>query len=425
MSEKGKNAKDPKEAIAEEEHAPAAVQLGREAKIGLAVILSLVIVLGIVTVWRFTRPKPEAMASPAPAEAQPAAEPKSQTAEAGADSKGGLPDVPKSASPVALTPAKAAAHAESPIGDQDLFSIPPAKSEKSELPTLTARTSKPESKLQTSNSPPPRGSFMPERAATDVASPREASGQSATAAAAPGADAASLPPPPKATGDSDDRYGLKSAPSKSPAAEVGDRYADRARSSQPEDPPQNTSRWGGDAVAVEPDPAASPAQSPNASPSSPSGSVAEAEPPRGEVAVASNNLGERYHSKSPDRSTTSGLSTTNSAAGWSVSATEKPKDRPRASSAINADKGATATTTVSTRQNLQSSRAYTVVEGDTLFNIARYELGKASRWAEIYDLNRDTLGKNIADLPPGTQLILPRDEKGDTQARQPKSGLDR
>ncbi len=53
------------------------------------------------------------------------------------------------------------------------------------------------------------------------------------------------------------------------------------------------------------------------------------------------------------------------------------------------------------------SRVYVVEEGDTLFDIARYELGKASRWAEIYDLNRQTLGDDMDYLRPGTQLILP------------------
>ena len=75
--------------------------------------------------------------------------------------------------------------------------------------------------------------------------------------------------------------------------------------------------------------------------------------------------------------------------------------------------------TVSTRNQHRGGRAYTVAEGDTLFNIARYELGKASRWVEIYELNRDVLGKDFNYLTPGTQLSLPQDEKSDTLTRQP------
>jgi nucleoid-associated protein YgaU len=75
---------------------------------------------------------------------------------------------------------------------------------------------------------------------------------------------------------------------------------------------------------------------------------------------------------------------------------------------------------VSTRNQYRGGRTYTVAEGDTLFNIARYELGKASRWAEIYELNRDVLGKDFNYLAPGTQLTLPDGEKSDVIAQPPR-----
>jgi nucleoid-associated protein YgaU len=50
-----------------------------------------------------------------------------------------------------------------------------------------------------------------------------------------------------------------------------------------------------------------------------------------------------------------------------------------------------------------------VAEGDSLFDIARSELGKASRWVEIYDLNADVLGKDVDTLTPGTRIVLPDD----------------
>jgi nucleoid-associated protein YgaU len=69
-----------------------------------------------------------------------------------------------------------------------------------------------------------------------------------------------------------------------------------------------------------------------------------------------------------------------------------------------------------------AGRVYTVEDGDTLFEIARRELGKTSRWAEIYDLNRDVLGNDFDYLHPGLELILP-DEKphNDDVTRQPAS----
>lgn len=65
--------------------------------------------------------------------------------------------------------------------------------------------------------------------------------------------------------------------------------------------------------------------------------------------------------------------------------------------------------TASTRHQYAGGRTYTVEEGDTLFDIARYELGKASRWSEIHELNRDVLGDDYDLLTPGMKLLLPDD----------------
>jgi len=66
-------------------------------------------------------------------------------------------------------------------------------------------------------------------------------------------------------------------------------------------------------------------------------------------------------------------------------------------------------------------RVYVVQEGDTLFDIARFELGKASRWAEIYDLNREALGSDFDHLTPGMQLALPQDRPSGTVTERPDS----
>ncbi len=80
---------------------------------------------------------------------------------------------------------------------------------------------------------------------------------------------------------------------------------------------------------------------------------------------------------------------------------------------------------VGLRSSGRGGRTYTVVEGDTLFNIARNELGKATRWAEIYDLNREVLGKDFNYLTPGTQLTLPEGPKTDVTAQPPSDSLRR
>lgn len=79
-----------------------------------------------------------------------------------------------------------------------------------------------------------------------------------------------------------------------------------------------------------------------------------------------------------------------------------------------------------------SVRPYEVQAGDTLFDIARYELGDAKRWPEIYQLNRVALGADIDYVKPGTKLMLPMDAtleaapegdgyRGDILTRKPGS----
>jgi nucleoid-associated protein YgaU len=69
-------------------------------------------------------------------------------------------------------------------------------------------------------------------------------------------------------------------------------------------------------------------------------------------------------------------------------------------------------------------RTYIVQEGDTLSSIARSELGKVSRWPDIYQLNRQALGKDWDYLTPGMRLVLPiRDtQPGDRTTRRDDGG---
>ena len=58
-------------------------------------------------------------------------------------------------------------------------------------------------------------------------------------------------------------------------------------------------------------------------------------------------------------------------------------------------------------RSLSGRRVYVVQEGDSLFDIARFELGAASKVADLIELNRDVLGDQINYLTPGMQLVLP------------------
>ncbi|MFN3430726.1 MAG: LysM peptidoglycan-binding domain-containing protein, partial [Candidatus Sericytochromatia bacterium] len=51
--------------------------------------------------------------------------------------------------------------------------------------------------------------------------------------------------------------------------------------------------------------------------------------------------------------------------------------------------------------------AYTVRPGDTLSAIAARTLGSASRWRELYELNRVAVGPNPGALKVGTRLRMP------------------
>jgi nucleoid-associated protein YgaU len=58
------------------------------------------------------------------------------------------------------------------------------------------------------------------------------------------------------------------------------------------------------------------------------------------------------------------------------------------------------------------AQRYTVEAGDTLSHIARRFYGKASRWREIFEANRDQL--DDPDLiRPGQVLLIPADDDND------------
>jgi nucleoid-associated protein YgaU len=53
------------------------------------------------------------------------------------------------------------------------------------------------------------------------------------------------------------------------------------------------------------------------------------------------------------------------------------------------------------------TKTYTVDSGDNLSAIAKQELGDANRWREIYELNKELIGKNPDLIQPGMELKLP------------------
>ncbi|MDQ2951905.1 MAG: LysM peptidoglycan-binding domain-containing protein [Chloroflexota bacterium] len=54
---------------------------------------------------------------------------------------------------------------------------------------------------------------------------------------------------------------------------------------------------------------------------------------------------------------------------------------------------------------------YTVKSGDSLSDVAEERLGDAKRWREIYDANKDVIGKNPDLIQPGMELEIPDKEE--------------
>ena len=76
------------------------------------------------------------------------------------------------------------------------------------------------------------------------------------------------------------------------------------------------------------------------------------------------------------------------------------------------------TTTTTPAATKKTAKTYTVKKGDCLYNIAKAQLGKASRWTEIYNLNKSVIestakkyGRKSSSnghwIYPGTVLTLP------------------
>lgn len=58
-----------------------------------------------------------------------------------------------------------------------------------------------------------------------------------------------------------------------------------------------------------------------------------------------------------------------------------------------------------------ASYSYTVQKGDSLWKIAKKQMGSGTRWAEIYEANRDTVS-DPAKIYPGQLLAIPTDDAG-------------
>ncbi|WP_220353022.1 LysM peptidoglycan-binding domain-containing protein, partial [Halobacillus trueperi] len=63
----------------------------------------------------------------------------------------------------------------------------------------------------------------------------------------------------------------------------------------------------------------------------------------------------------------------------------------------------------SPRPSKPKPKTYTVVSGDTLWDIAKRKLGGGSKWPSIYKIpeNKKTIGSNPDLIYPGQKLVIP------------------
>ena len=73
-------------------------------------------------------------------------------------------------------------------------------------------------------------------------------------------------------------------------------------------------------------------------------------------------------------------------------------------------------------RELNEDGTYTVQAGDTLSAIAEEFLGDGERWREVYEVNRDTIGKNPNLIKPGQELALPVAEDEPPAEEEPAEG---
>lgn len=64
---------------------------------------------------------------------------------------------------------------------------------------------------------------------------------------------------------------------------------------------------------------------------------------------------------------------------------------------------------------------YTVVRGDSLWKIAEQQLGAGTRWPEIYNLNKETIGDNPNLIYPGQEFVLP---SSDSSTQKPQEAAE-
>jgi nucleoid-associated protein YgaU len=83
-----------------------------------------------------------------------------------------------------------------------------------------------------------------------------------------------------------------------------------------------------------------------------------------------------------------------------------PSDTPDDPDFSNVQSGSSSTAPAPEPAAAPEPKTYTVVAGDSLWKIAKNELGDGSKWEKIYEANKDRI-KNPDVIHPGQTLVIP------------------
>ena len=86
---------------------------------------------------------------------------------------------------------------------------------------------------------------------------------------------------------------------------------------------------------------------------------------------------------------------------------EKPDFAPKEYKTPNFDFSDTDVGKEAAAKATTATKTHTVEKGENLSVIAEQELGSQSRWKEIYELNKELIGKDPDLIQPGMELKLP------------------
>ena len=133
--------------------------------------------------------------------------------------------------------------------------------------------------------------------------------------------------------------------------------------------------------------------------------IAQAPAPGAQVGAAHGNIDSQFGEPVQDNAAAAGDAGQNQAGDSNAGTLDKTAST-NASDNLG-DKASTGSNHGLEQQAAPVSKVYTIRSGDCLWNIAKDQLGDATKWSDIYKMNGDVLGVNPSLIRPGMSINLP------------------